>query len=281
MALVLPFVETMITQACNLACEGCTNYSDIPQRGYVSWSRGRKWFDRWRQRLVLPDIGIMGGEPLINPEWREWLRGLREMFPDSQLRFTTNGLLLSKHPDIMDMMFDLGNVVFKITVHVQNADLESWIDHCLGTYAWHQVEEHGIKRYRGQHDVRFQINRPQWFTPPFMNSYHDMKPWHSDPSQAFDRCIQQTCPLLYGGRIYKCSTSALLRDTLDRFDRPNWAQWQPFLSTGIHWHDHDDILQDFVRKFGHAEPMCAQCPDHSVKPINHVITVKHKNQHSQ
>ena len=69
----LPFVEIMITQVCNLSCQGCTNYSDLQHQGYLSWHQGHDWFRAWQQRLELPDIGVMGGEPLINPEWREWL----------------------------------------------------------------------------------------------------------------------------------------------------------------------------------------------------------------
>lgn len=273
---VLPFVETMITQVCNLACRGCTNYSDLRHQGYVTWAQGQDWFDQWRRRLTLPDIGVMGGEPLINPEWREWLRGLRSMFPDSQLRFTTNGLLLERNPDIMDLMYDIGNVVFKITVHVPDQNLEHWIARCHQDHAWQPVQEFGIQRWRGDHDVRLQINRPHTFNAPFRGSYHDMRPWNSDPIQAFAQCIQQTCPLLYQGRIYKCSTSALLSDTLERFGRPNYHEWRPYISAGIGVDDDDRILSDFVAKFGQAESMCAQCADSEQAAIDHVSTVQFK-----
>lgn len=271
---VLPFVETMITQVCNLSCLGCTNYSDLRHQGYVPWQQGQEWFLQWKQRLDLPDIGVMGGEPLINPEWREWLRGLRDMFPNSQLRFTTNGLLLERCPDIMDLMFDIGNVVFKITVHVQDVNLEQWIQKCHERYGWTPVNEFGITRWRSQNEVRFQVNRPRDFVAPFRNHYGDMAPWHSQPEQAFDQCIQQTCPLLYQGRIYKCSTTALLMDTLDRFDRPNWSQWQPYISAGIGPDDCDAALAQFVSTFGQAESVCGQCPDHSAPRIDHGTTVR-------
>jgi organic radical activating enzyme len=271
---VLPFVEIMITQACNLSCQGCTNYSDLRHSGYVTWAQGQQWFDAWKHRIKLPDIGIMGGEPLINPEWRSWLYGLRSMFPNSQLRFTTNGLLLSKCPDIMDVMFDVGNVVFKITVHVQNDDTEQWIKQCRQNYQWQPVVEFGIQRLRSRRAVRFQVNRPEAFLPVFRNSYADMAPWHSDPEQAFAQCIQKTCPLMYKGRIYKCSTTALLADTLDRFDRPNWPQWQEYITQGIGVDDSDEVLNKFVANFGHAESVCAQCPDHAVSTIDHKLTVR-------
>jgi hypothetical protein len=273
---ILPFIEIMITQTCNLACHGCTNYSDLYHRGYVTWNQGRSWFEQWRQRLILPDIGIIGGEPLINPEWRAWLYGLRQMFPDSQLRFTTNGLLLNRNPDIMDVMFDIGNVVFKITVHVADKDLEQWIELCHREHSWKLIQEFGMKRWIGSHDVRFQVNRPSNFNLPFRGNYHDMRPWNSDPDHAFAQCIQQTCPLLYKGRIYKCSTSALLSDTLERFDNPNYMEWQPFITTGIGIDNNDQDLIDFVNRFGIAESICAQCPDSKSGIVNHMRTVKFK-----
>ena len=269
----LPFVEIMITQACNLSCQGCTNYSDLRQQGYVTWHQGLQWFRAWKQRLDLPDIGVMGGEPLINPEWQEWLSGLRDLFPDSQLRFTTNGLLLHRYPDILDFMNSIGNIVFKITVHVQNADLEKQIQNIVRQCDWQTVTEHGITRLRNPHAVRLQINRPTQFVSPFRNSYEDMAPWHANPADAFATCIQQTCPLMYRGRIYKCSTTALLADTLERFGRPNWLEWQPYLTTGIGLEDSDHHISEFVHGFGQPESVCGQCPDHRAPMLDHRLTV--------
>lgn len=273
---VLPFVEIMITQSCNLSCQGCTNYSDLRHRGYVTWQQGQQWFRSWKQCLDLPDIGIMGGEPLINPEWREWLHGLRDMFPSSQLRFTTNGLLLHRHPDILDFLDSIGNVVFKISVHLQDENLESAIKDLQSQRTWYTVTEHGIDRLRNRDGVRLQINRPRHFVKPFRNDYAHMAPWQSDPVEAFNRCVQQTCPLMYQGRIYKCSTSALLVDTLARFDRPNWSAWQPYITSGISPDSDPAQIDAFVSNFGKSESICAQCPDHAVSRLNHWQTVSLK-----
>jgi organic radical activating enzyme len=98
----LPFLETMITQSCNLSCLGCTNYSDLRHAGYVPWSQGKQQIQAWLDRINIQEFGIIGGEPLINPEWREWVSGSRELMPEAQLRFTTNGLLLDRVPDMID-----------------------------------------------------------------------------------------------------------------------------------------------------------------------------------
>jgi organic radical activating enzyme len=219
--LVLPFLETMVTQVCNLSCQGCTNYSDLKHSGYVPWTQGRDWLEPWLDIVDIPDFGIIGGEPLINPDIESWLVGVRKLLPEAQLRFTTNGLLLHKWPNLLNLLHDIGNCVFKITVHIEDQMLEQNIQQIFSQMQWEPVTEYGISRWRTSNNLKFQINRPTHFLKTFQGPYHDMMPFDSNPADAFDACVQKTCPLLYRGKIYKCSTSALLLDTLDRYRRPN------------------------------------------------------------
>ena len=125
--LILPFLETMVTQACNLSCLGCTNYSDLPHKGYVKWSDAKQNLKEWLTRIEIDDFGILGGEPLMNPEIEKWIIGLRELMPNAQIRFTTNGLLLDKKFHIVKLLHDTGNCVLKITNHFyQNDKIENW-----------------------------------------------------------------------------------------------------------------------------------------------------------
>ena len=271
--MVLPFVETMITQVCNLSCLGCTNYSDIKHSGYVPWHEGKKQIQAWLARLRIDDFGIMGGEPLINPEVREWLTGVRELLPDSQIRFTTNGELLHKHLDIVHLAHDIGNVVFKITVHRNNQGLEDTIKNIFDLYQWQPVTEYGIKRFKTQNNFRLQINRPATFLKTYKNSYENMEPHNSDPADAFKICVQQQCPLLYNGRIYKCSTSGLLESTLAKFNWPNRDKWSPYLNSGIGPYDSDSTIDEFISNFGKPEKLCRQCPSGINSVLNHYETV--------
>jgi hypothetical protein len=272
----LPFLETMITQSCNLSCHGCTNYSDLSHSGYVPWSQGKIWIESWLDRLEIPDFGIIGGEPLINPEVRLWLLGIRAMMPDSQIRITTNGLLLHKYPDLLPLLNEIGNCVFKITVHVLSPELENTINNIFSLYKWEPVTEFGISRWSTGNNLKLQINRPDTFLKTYVNDYPNMAPHNSDPELAFSACIQKNCPLLYQGKIYKCSTSALLSDTLDRFNRPNWNQWSLYIEEGISCESSDDSIVNFIENFGKVHSQCGQCPTSLTKPLNHLITVKRK-----
>lgn len=257
---VLPYLETMITQACNLACLGCTNFSDVSHSGYVSVQQGRTDLEQWLSVLDIQHFGIIGGEPLINPEWRQWISMVRTLMPESRILFVTNGLLLHRHADIMEFFHDIGNIVLKISVHVANDELEHTILNLQRSHNWQPVHEYGLDRWLGANQVRLQIKRPDTFVKTYQGNYSNMLPWHSEPAEAFELCVQQQCPLLYQGRIYKCSTAALTPGMVARMAPHNLAAWQPYQSTGVAPHDSPEVIQHFVNDFGHANPMCAQCP---------------------
>ena len=271
---VLPFLETMITQVCNLSCVGCTNYSDLPQRGYVTWEQGRNDIESWLKRVDIPDFGIMGGEPLINPECLQWLQGVRELMPNSQIRFTTNGLLLHRWPRLVDQLCELGNVIFKITVHHSTPALEQAITDIFNRYTWKPVEEYGIQRWVTNSNFRFHVKRPDTFIKTYRNSYNNMLPWNSDFRSAFAVCIQQNCPLLYQGRIYKCSTSGLLAQTLEQVAPQNLTQWDQYIVPGLEPTCSDSDLIEFVNNFGRPHAQCGQCPSHDADyTIDHLTNV--------
>jgi hypothetical protein len=268
--LVLPFVEIMVTQACNLSCVGCTNYSDIAHKGFLTWNKGQDQIIPWLDRVLIPDFGIIGGEPLLNNDIRQWIIGIRKLMPNTQIRFTTNGLLLGKNFDILDLCYDIGNMVFKITRHVTDKKLDNLIEKIFNKFNWDPIIEYGINRWRTDNNLRLQINTPTTFIKTFVGDYKSMRPHHSDPTEAFNICCQQTCPLIYQGKLYKCSTTALLEDTLARFNYPNKEDWEKYLQNGLNVDCTDIELTAFIKNFGKPHSMCAQCP--AEKDVNsHLI----------
>lgn len=260
----LPFLEIMATQACNFSCTGCSNYSDVAHKGVLSWPQARLQIAPWLDRLNIPDFGIIGGEPLLVPDILDWIYGVRELMPYSQIRFTTNGSLLSRYPNIMRVFLDIGNCVFKITLHHDTAEVDHFIDETKKAYIWQDVIEHGVRRWRTTNDVRLQVNRPTHFIKTYKGGhYREMAPYHSDPGQAFEICCQKTCPLLYQGRIYKCSSNGLLADMLAKFQPPAMDEWQQYLDSGLEADCDDQRLLAFLGHFGRAHSICGMCPSNT------------------
>jgi len=274
----LEFLEVMVMRTCNLSCEGCTTFSDLIYKDYISWDTGKTWLLPWINKLDLQAIGVMGGEPLANPEIRQWLVGLREILPNTQIRFVTNGLLLDKHWDIVELLDSLGNTVLKISYHIASPSLDNTIDRIFAAYDWKPVKEFGIHRYKNQNGTRFQIAKPKKFFKTFRNDYKNMMPHNSDPVAAFDLCVQQRCPLLYKGKIYKCGTLGLTPELLERMNYPNMQQWEKYLDSGLDIDCDYTDLNKFIDNFGKPNKMCAQCPTakDTDSIIDHLSTVTFK-----
>jgi hypothetical protein len=274
----LEFLEIMAIRGCNLSCQGCTTFSDLRHAGYATWETGKQWIEPWISRLDIQAIGLMGGEPLMNPELSAWLIGLRKLLPKSQIRFVTNGLLLEKHWDILNLLDDLGNCVFKISYHVADPKLDAIISKILADRVWEPITEFGINRWISSTGLRFQISKPAQFLKTFRGNYENMLPHNNLPARAFDICVQKKCPLLYQGKIWKCGTLALTPELLDRMGRPNYDQWIPFLDPGLASDCNGHDLDNFVKNFGYPNNFCRQCPSqlNTDSLIDHLTTVKFK-----
>jgi hypothetical protein len=201
----------------------------------------------------------MGGEPLINPEINQWIRGLRELLPTSTIRFSTNGELLDRHLDVLETAHEAGNFVFKITAHRHSERVEAVIERIFNMYKWEPVFEYGIYRFRTGNNLRFQVNRPQTFLKYYRNDYANMMPYSSDPKEAFDICMQQRCPLMFEGRMYKCSTLGGLNQTLDRFGITD-PVWDAYRHYSISPSSSAKDIEAFLKNYGKPHAVCAMCP---------------------
>lgn len=279
--LTLPFVETMITYACNLSCAGCTNYSDYNMKGYVKWATGKKWLQKWLKVINIQEFGIMGGEPTLNPECKEWLYGVRDLLPTSQLRFTSNAVNFLKKPQVLDWCIDIGNTVFKFSLHQDAPYTKESVEYVFEKYNWKPIKEHGIKRWIGPNKTRFQINTPKKFLKTYKGTFGNIKPHNNNPHEAFDICIQQNCPLLFEGKIYKCSSIALLNKVLNDWNQPITSDWVPYTSYKGISHDNElSVIKKFIDNFEKPNKICRMCPTakDTSSVINHRKNVLTKKQ---
>jgi hypothetical protein len=96
----------------------------------------------------------------------------------------------------------------------------------------------------------------------------------SDPTQAFSNCVQKTCPLLHKGKIFKCSTAGLLKQTLDYCNPVDKQSWEPYIDKGIGLDSSESEVADFLDNFGKPSHLCGQCPTSSFSKIDHIKFVK-------
>jgi organic radical activating enzyme len=274
----IPYTEIMITQVCNLTCKACSTYSDLDHKGYLTWDNGRAQIEPWLQRVTFDHFGLMGGEPLINPQIRDWLIGIRKLMPTTVIRLPTNGTLLHKNLDIVDLLAELGNIIFKITVHVHSQQIENSIKYVQDKFNWTPVNEYGVDRFKTGNNFKFQVNRPRTFYKTFQNNYENALPYDSLPTKAFDVCHQKECPLLINERIYKCSTSGLMPDILKKFKSPNSQAWKKYLDNNLNGsiglNSTDAEIKNFIENIRKPHATCSQCPDkESIVSVDHLSNV--------
>lgn len=114
---MIPYLETHIVDHCNLKCRGCSHFSGLSKPSFRNFLA----FDRDMERLAaieeVQTLRIMGGEPLLHPDYLSFFRSARAHFPHAKIVLVTNGILL--HTIVADIP-DLNRL--GITLCVSNYD---------------------------------------------------------------------------------------------------------------------------------------------------------------
>ena len=256
----IEYLEIQFIHACNLACRGCATFSELKHSGYTSWKEMKNDLVPWLERLQPECIGVMGGEPFMNPQLEEVILGLRELLPNTQIRVPTNGLLLLKKYHIVELLNDIGNSILKISYHIDDPIIHKAIKKIMNDFIFKPVTEFGINRWSTDNDFKFQINTPTTFSKSFIGDYDNMKPHNNAPADAFEICVAKRCPFLFNGRLYKCSTVGLTPWILEKHNNPNQKLWEPYLDKGLGVDCTDFELKKFLNNFGKPHAICRQCP---------------------
>lgn len=125
----LPRIEFYITNVCNLNCDNCNRLNNYSFTGHQLWKDYADIYTSWAEKVTFDSISILGGEPTLNPSLLEWIKGLRKLWPDSELRITTNGTRL---PFIWNTLYPVlleYNASVSITTH--NRDRHKEIEEYL------------------------------------------------------------------------------------------------------------------------------------------------------
>ena len=87
------YIETHINDECNLKCKGCSHFSSIAKPMHKDLGDFEREFKRLAEIEEVQTVRILGGEPLLNPDYMEYLRIARKYFPESEICLVTNGIL--------------------------------------------------------------------------------------------------------------------------------------------------------------------------------------------
>jgi sulfatase maturation enzyme AslB (radical SAM superfamily) len=272
----IPYLETMLSYACTLSCKSCTNYSDYGMKGgYLKWADTKPILDQWFDRIRVECFGFIGGEPLMNPELETWIREFRREYPYTMIMLVTNAQLFMKNLWLLDVMEEVGMIYLKFSVHQPDAEyIKEAKAAVLSRFDWvYGAEVEGRYFYKDK-ILDFVIAELPTFMKTYQGEYGNMKPYSNNPNEAFKICNQQICPLLYDGKLYKCSSLGMLERVLSDHNQIDDIDWQPYLNQGLDVTCSDEELNAWAENFGKPVKECKMCPTTADNPFHpHYSTV--------
>ena len=275
-----------VLRKCNLSCTGCTTLSDHSES--ASFPHVTNWIEDLTllKNNVNPEIlGIAGGEPLMHPDIQQIVEFGRKTF--SKVNLSTNGLLLSDHPWLHDLISDTTEkFTLTISVHgdtsrdskfsdmvhnsvtpflAKSANVsDDLIKNTIDDFSSNGADTNNDNFYvveRNQHIVKIRGTNiflrftSHYWVHPYLDDQSLPIPYDNDAHDAFRDCF---CPLPHyvGGKIFKCPVTAFLPDMLNlKSDMDNWPYLKEFVPYDIQNIDNKEIL-----RLQGPEDVCKHCP---------------------
>lgn len=94
----LDFMEIHVADHCNLNCKNCSMFSGLVKKpvfsDYQKTAAGIEQLKKFFNHIKV--FRILGGEPLLNPELDKYIELVRNIFPYTDIRIITNGILVRR-----------------------------------------------------------------------------------------------------------------------------------------------------------------------------------------
>ncbi|MBQ6380342.1 MAG: radical SAM protein [Clostridia bacterium] len=229
---ILDYVESEITQFCNLNCKGCADYINlVPDKKHYALEEFIQDYTRLSELFcTVKKIRLMGGEPLLNPQLGEYVKACREIFPAADIRIVTNGLLIPKLPA-------------KTLQTIR--ETRSKFD--ISNYPPTRRKLPKIKARLHAFGIQYDIGFPMDF---FLRTLRENPA--EDPAPAFKNCLFTHCHMLSQGKFSPCSYAHCI-------GRLNTAYGLSFPENDCVDIYSDITGEEILRRFNHPHEFCKYC----------------------
>ena len=288
----LKYAEVYITNVCNYSCSHCQSLNNFAFKGHQRWEDHENEYRSLSAQLDIDQIQIIGGEPMLNPDFENWLFGISKLWPKSKLQIATNGTRLDKitneiyhvllkhqgtlwitchdielYDGFLDFSKTFLNKIVSDTVadNVSNYDWKSEYERSktdptvkLKTVSRKLIDENGVEVI---------LDWSQSFVSSIVNLLDDQSltmKYNSDPVQAHDICYFKNCHQINKGKVYKCPLVSVLPDFLDQFDVTMSAD-DRVLAQSYEPLTVDKNVSEFVNAITDPIPQCKFCPSNYTK----------------
>lgn len=266
-------IEFYITNVCNLACEGCNRFNNYKFKGFQRWKDYQHIYAQWAEQVEFTErIGILGGEPLLNPDIMEWIDGVHSLWPKTRLNVVTNAYRLNKVSGLYDYLLSHKNCHIKVGIHNKKykkfiiQEVENFL---TGPFTYHFNTDNPYDQkltITDRNRISVLIEYNWWFHQGSLIRLPDAQGftlYNSDVKKAHDNCSMKYCYTMFKGQLYKCGVAALLPEFSEQhvFDlsTEDRALMHGYKSLSI---DHTiEQKSQFINNLPHAIDQCKFCPE--------------------
>jgi len=191
------YLEIHLTDHCNLNCRGCGHFAPLVGKKFTDLEEFKRDLKQLKALFsTVKSIVLMGGEPLLHPQVEDFIYATRSIFPKSNIRLYTNGILLPQMPDSFWKACRSCSVAVDITVYPPVKPNETKLIQLVEGKGL-QVSTHTITLFHA-----------------FFNKKGD-----TNPDKAFKQCTNRWYnPMLREGKIYVCHKPATIKYFNDKFN---------------------------------------------------------------
>ena len=271
--LFLPSVEFYITNVCNLACQGCNRFNNLRFSGFQKWEDYQLIYEKWAEQIEIGHIGILGGEPLLNPTFMHWFRGIRKLWPNIQLTTVTNAYRLNQISGLYDFLLEhKHNTHLSIGIHNKKnkKKIMSIIENFL--VAPLEVNFDNSNQYMqniiivDSNQVGVKVEYNWWFHQGSI--IQDLETQkislhNSNVDRAHANCSMKTCYTFIRGKLYKCGVVGLLPELAEQYPFELSDQDQQLMQgyTALAVDADIESKKEFIKALPNAIPQCKFCPE--------------------
>lgn len=213
---VLDVVEMHLTDHCNLNCAGCLHFTPLAGRWFADVQEVKRDLKALRGKFrFIRHVTLLGGEPLLHPEYEKFVEAVKEVSPESLVTIVTNGVLL------------------------RGETLERFLGVCAENRVRVKWTVYPPVEHRREELVQaFRRAKVEMFMVDVGDFYVKMNPGGGDPKKAMRFCRKMTyCPYLRDGRLYACAQAYHVRDYIAAWEKETGERSKMCPSRGLDVHD--------------------------------------------
>ena len=195
----LETMEIHAAEHCNLNCKNCSMFCGLVETCdfpcYQEFEEGIKQLKNFFPHIK--KFRIIGGEPLLNPELDKYIRLIRNVYPYTDIRLISNGILVTKMSDQLIQTIIDNVVTFIVTQYISLK---------------HSIDE--INRFLSKTGIRYIVTEAVLEFQKIYNALGD-----SDIDENFYRCHWKgSCATMYGTKIATCYVPFVIHYLSDKFN---------------------------------------------------------------